>query len=424
MVGCRMKSAFVAGLTVLSGMVSTVGAATSYQGYTFFASGATAHLYDMNGKSVHTWKSGGNAQTCAYLLPDGSALFPIQNSACTSPQHNGAFPSGRFQKIGWDGAILWDYKFCDATARAGYDVEPMPNGNILAPCDASGVAKIVEIKPTGATTGEVVWQYTLPSDLSSGNTYCNSVSYNPALDMILIDMQESVRKLVVIDHRGAGSVVYTYSIGASGRVHAADWVLKSFVGTDIVMPDADTAAMRINNLLVVYNGGDQVVEVDLTTKTKVKSIAYTFSDHEGSAQRLPNGNTLVTPGGSRTITELDDTGARIGTMSAPGTISRAYRYGPTYPGLANLLPAAIAGRTASSAPECLFHYTKSCVTIAQSHSSPMDVRIFTAAGKTVYAARSQRATAVIPTGNLLTGVYFVDIRYASGSLRTSFVNAR
>ena len=107
-------------------LTGTVRAATAYPGYTFYASGSKAYLVDMSGKSLHTWTASGGAQTCAYLLADGSALFPIQNSSCTSPAHNGAYPSGRFQKIGWDGTILWDYSFCDSTARAGYDVEPMP----------------------------------------------------------------------------------------------------------------------------------------------------------------------------------------------------------------------------------------------------------------------------------------------------------
>jgi hypothetical protein len=143
-----------------------VRAATADPGYTFCASGTTAYLLNMSGQTVHTWTASGSAQTCAYLLHDGSALFPIQNTSCTSPQHNGAYPSGRFQKIGWDGTILWDYKFCDATARAGYDVEPMPNGNILVPADSSTVAKIVEIQPSGTTNGTVVWSYTLPSALT------------------------------------------------------------------------------------------------------------------------------------------------------------------------------------------------------------------------------------------------------------------
>jgi len=205
-------------------------AAPAYPGYVFCASGSNAYLLDPDGATVHTWHASGNAQTCAYLLADGSALFPIQNSTCFAPHHDGAYPSGRFQKISWDGVITWDYRFCDP--RAGYDVEPMPNGNILIPTDASNVAKIFEVQPTGSTSGSIVWQCALPDSLTGSNTYMNSVSYNPELDMILVDMQEPVRTLVVIDHSvPGGSIVHTYRVPGTGRVHAAAWVHKYFLGT-------------------------------------------------------------------------------------------------------------------------------------------------------------------------------------------------
>ena len=317
-------------------LTSVVRAATAYPGYTFFASGSKAYLYDMTGKSVHTWTASGSAQTCAYLLADGSALFPIQNTSCTSPQHDGSYPNGRFQKIGWDGTILWDYYFCDSTARAGYDVEPMPNGNILIPADSSTVAKIFEVKPTGTATGTVVWSNTLPSSITSGQTYINSVSYNPDLDKILVDLQDPQRKLMVIDHSGSGSVTLVYTVGSSGRVHAAAWVTKYFLGTTNPVTDANLTAMRTNNLLVVYNGGEQAVEVNLATNL-VKTFSYAFSDHEGSVQRLPNGNTLVLSGNTTSITELDDSGITVGTMTALGTIDRAYRYGYAFAGVSRLV---------------------------------------------------------------------------------------
>jgi hypothetical protein len=312
-----------------------VGAA-AYPGYTFYASGTKAYLVDMNGKSLHTWTASGSAQTCAYLLADGSALFPIQNSSCTSPQHNGAYPSGRFQKISWDGTILWDYYFCDSTARAGYDVEPMPIGNILIPGDSSTVAKIFEIKPTGTTTGQLVWSNTLPSSMTSGQTYINSVSYNPELDKILVDLQDPQRKLVVIDHRGSGAVTLVYTVGSSGRVHAAAWVTKYFLGTTNVLPDADFAAMRTNNLLVVFNGGPSAVEVNQATNL-VKTFSYAYSDHEGSVQRLPNGNTLLSNGNSTSIVEMNDSGGTVATITALGSIDRAYCHGYAFPGVSRLV---------------------------------------------------------------------------------------
>jgi hypothetical protein len=317
-------------------LTAAVRAAPACPGYTFCASGATAYLLDMNGKTLHTWTASGSAQTCAYLLSDGSALFPIQNTSCTSPQHNGAYPSGRFQKISWTNTIVWDFYFCDSTARAGYDVEPMPNGNILFPADASGVSKLFEIQPSGTSGGTLVWSNTLPSNLTGGQTYLNSAKYNPALDEIVVDLQDPQRDLVVISH-ATGNVVFTNLVGSSGRVHAANWVSKYFMGTTNLMPDADYAAMRTNNLLVVYNGGTKVVEVSMATSNQVKTFSVAYNDHEGSVQRLPNGNTLVSIGNTTSIIELDTNGNTVATITAPGMIDRAYRYGYAFPGVSRLV---------------------------------------------------------------------------------------
>jgi hypothetical protein len=403
-------------------------AAPPYQGYTFCASGSTGYLLDMNSNPVHTWHASGSAQTCAYLLEDGSALFPIQNSSCNSPHHDGAYPSGRFQKISWDGVITWDYRFCDATARAGYDVEPMPNGNILIPTDGTNVGKIFEVHPTGATTGTIVWQCSLPDSLVSSNTYMNSVSYNPELDQILVDMQEPVRKLVVVDHSVAGGpVLHTYRVTGTGRVHAAAWVHRYFLGTNTVMPDIDATAMRLNNALVVHNGGDRVAEFNHATGA-MTTIPFAFQDHEGSVQRLPNGNTLVTRGGSTNIVELNDTGATVATLTAPGQIQRAYRYGPTYGGVARLFPNGVESEVPATSPAVRFVYDRSAETgnvfLAGSKQVPVAVQVFTVDGRMVCTESTWGTTASFSTRALSSGAYYVRVRHAGEAFNTKFLVVR
>ncbi|MEZ4650011.1 MAG: hypothetical protein R3E97_14720 [Candidatus Eisenbacteria bacterium] len=165
----------------------------------------------------------------------------------------------------------------------------------------------------------------------SGNTYMNSVSYNPELDLVVLDMQTPQRKVVVVDHSLASApVVQVYQVSGTGRLHAAAWSHRYYLGTDLEMPDIDEEAMRLNSPLVVDNGLDRVVEYDWATSA-LTTIPYSFSDHEGSVQRLPNGNTLVTRGGSTQIQQIDDTGAVMRTINAPGQIQRAYAYGPAFP---------------------------------------------------------------------------------------------
>lgn len=425
--GTRSIGIAVLAAVVLGAMAAQAVAAPSYQGYTFCASGAYGYLLDPSGTVVHTWHASGSAQTCAYLLPDGSALFPIQNSNCTQPHHDGAYPSGRFQKIAWDGTLLWDYRFCDTTTRAGYDVHPMPNGNILIPTDASNVAKIFEVQPTGSTSGVIVWQCALPDSLTGANTYMNSVAYNPELDMIVIDMQEPQRKVVLIDHSvPGGRVLKTYRVPGSGRVHAATWVHKYFLGTATVMPDHDAAAMRLNNLLVVHNGGNRVAEFVRETGT-MTTIYYNFQDHEGSVQRLPNGNTLVCRGGSPSITEIDDAAQVVATMSAPGQIQRAYRYGPAYPGLSQLWPNGVTDQPVFAEP-VRFAYNRAAetgnVSLEGPDRGPITARVYTVDGRLVRDVFSQESTASFSTSGLPAGIYFLRVGHAGGGTRTKFLIVR
>jgi hypothetical protein len=423
-------SVIVSVTLILAACCAPASAAPPYEGYTFCAGGSTGYLLDPSGGVVHTWHASGAAQTCAYLLEDGRALFPIQNNQCLFPHHDGAYPSGRFQKISWDGELLWDYRFCDETARAGYDVEPMPNGNILIPTDAVNVAKIFEVQPTGPTSGDIIWQCSLPGYLVGGNTYMNAVSYNPELDMILVDMQEPVRRVVVIDHSvPGGQVLHDYSVPGSGRVHAAIWVHRYFLGTDTVMPDADPVAMRLNNLLVVHNGGDRVVEFTWGTGS-TSTIPFAFQDHEGSVQRLPNGNTLVTRGGSATIRELDDAGNVVASMTAPGSIQRAYRYGPTYAGLSNLWPVSDVSEQPSmtTSPSVRFAYDREMetgrVVFSGSEGTSITVRVFSLDGRMVHEGSAWGRMAAFSTKGLSSGVYYVQVPHTGGLYHTRFLKVR
>lgn len=432
-------TALLTGTVLLNAYNYNANAASAYQGYTMFASGSKAYLVDMDGKTVHTWTAGGTIRNQAYLLEDGSIMVGV--TSC-SGSHSGAYPSGRFQKISWDGTVTWDYKYCETSATPGYDIEPMPNGNILIPCDwnsgtgANGT--IIEVKPSGSTEGTVVWKYVIPDSLGSSSsgggmggmgggmgTYINSVSYNPDLDMILVDMQEPVRKLVVIDHSGTGSVKYTHSI-TSGRLHAAKWATKYYMGTKLAIPGADTAAMRINNLLVVANGLKKVVDVNMTTNTVAAQISFSFQTHEGSCQRLPNGNTFVTAGSGKTAYEIDDAGTTVAThsfsSSGAGSCLRAYIYGSEYPGLSNISSTSISKNMKKlNAISNVYSYSAGKINIVNQSNSKVDLKIVSVNGKTVYTASSFEKNAQFFVNNLIPGTYFVEVKHAAGILKTSLV---
>jgi hypothetical protein len=155
----------------------------AFQGYTLMAPmmSTKTYLIDMQGRVVRTWESDCTPALSAYLLPNGHLLRP---GVLRGEQQFGGGPGagGRIQEFTWDGELVWDYKFSSDKQLPHHDITKLPNGNVLmvvwdkktadeaiaagrAP-DAVGDRPlmpdaVVEIEPTGKTTGKIVWQWHL-----------------------------------------------------------------------------------------------------------------------------------------------------------------------------------------------------------------------------------------------------------------------
>jgi Spy/CpxP family protein refolding chaperone len=142
----------------------------------------TSYLLDMQGKVVRQWESDCSPALCAFLLENGHVLRP--GSIGTEAQVFGPGPGvgGRIQEFTWEGELVWDFKFYNAKQLPHHDLTPMPNGHVLmivwdrkTPAEAIAAGRrpemtgdshflpdsLIEIKPTGKTTGEVVWEWHL-----------------------------------------------------------------------------------------------------------------------------------------------------------------------------------------------------------------------------------------------------------------------
>ena len=150
------------------------------QGYTLIAplNSKKTYLVDMQGRVVRVWESNYTAGQEAYLLENGHLL-----RAATLDNRErifaGAGQGGRVQEFEWDGGLVWDFKFHDDKRVAHHDICRLPNGNVLLivweikngtetvaagrrPESVRGpwlADSIVEVKPSGKTTGEVVWEW-------------------------------------------------------------------------------------------------------------------------------------------------------------------------------------------------------------------------------------------------------------------------
>jgi hypothetical protein len=152
----------------------------AFPGYTLVAPlySKKTDLIDMQGRVVRRWESDYTAGQIAYLLENGhllraAELRPEERLFATSAK------GGRIQEFTWDGELVWDFKFHNAKQVPHHDFTRLPNGHILLlvwelktaeetiaagrrPESVDGpwlVDSVIEIEPTGPTTGEVVWEW-------------------------------------------------------------------------------------------------------------------------------------------------------------------------------------------------------------------------------------------------------------------------
>ena len=156
----------------------TINNAGASQGYSLLApmNATETYLIDVEGRVVKTWKSDYTPALSAYLLENGHLL---RAGAQRGGGFNGPGSGGRVQEFSWDGELLWDFSFSTERMHPHHDICPLPNGNVLMIAwdkktkeEAVAVGRrpetvgdeflpdcILEIHPTGKTSGEVVWEW-------------------------------------------------------------------------------------------------------------------------------------------------------------------------------------------------------------------------------------------------------------------------
>jgi hypothetical protein len=161
-----------------------MNAPKALQGYTLLApmDSPITYLLDMQGRVVRSWESDCTPALCPLLLENGHLLRPGSIGGDTRVFGPGPGVGGRIQEFTWEGEVVWDFKFYNARQLPHHDMTRLPNGNVLlivsdrktneeilaagrrpelAGDSHSIPDALVEIKPTGKTTGEVVWEWRL-----------------------------------------------------------------------------------------------------------------------------------------------------------------------------------------------------------------------------------------------------------------------
>lgn len=402
--------ALIISLLFLGGKIN----AQQWDGYTLYATmnGTTAYLIDTNSTVYHSWTFPGTAQTgySSHLLPGGVLLRSVKMSGVS---FNGGPICGKVQKVDWNGNVIWDYVYSTTQYCTHHDVLGMPNGNVMviayerrtaAEATQAGSTsaiemwpdKIVEIQPTGATTGTVVWEWKIWDHLVQNVDptkdnyqtsiidhpelmninyqtqkdwiHMNGIDYNPITDQVVFS-SHNMDEWYVIDHSTTTAEAATHSGGNSGK--GGDFLYRwgnpaayGASGTAIlnVTHDAHWIPEGVPNAgyLVGYNNRginnnqscvDQIdppnngYTFNYTPGTALPPSTYLLrqagsglSTNMGSSQQLPNGNQLICMATLGLIYEVNPAGTTIWTKQVTGSVPQSFRYSPCY--VANTPPAA------------------------------------------------------------------------------------
>jgi hypothetical protein len=366
------------------------------------------HLIDLGGNIVHTWPSGYRPGASVYLVDDGALLRTCYDT--TVAPFGGAGRGGRLQRIAWDGTVEWDYPIGGEDFVQHHDVALLPNGNILAIVwerysNAEAVAAgrdpsltdewvwseaILEIEPSGASGGTVVWSWHawdwlvqdfdagLPNfgdpadfpgriDINFAATsttpdwlHFNGIAYNAALDQIVVSVH-TFSEIWMISHAPGDSGELIYRWGnpqAYGRGTAADQQLFRQHDPEWIpegLPGAGNLTVFNNGFGRGYASIDEIdpplnaegrYDLDPDGPYGPASPTWTCDTIDGEqfsaplmcgVQRLANGNHLICLAQGGIFYELDDTCSVVWEHFAGSTIFRATRFDARDPRLAGLL---------------------------------------------------------------------------------------
>ena len=252
---------------VFEGM--TLFTPTTLDGDTLFKT----FLVDNNFNQVNVWLHSRGAAGTPYLLEDSTLvyIYRVENPTMLS-----GGVGGGFIKYSWDGDILWQFELSDQMYQHHHDIQPLPNGNILAIVwerktyqDALNAGKllidnplneiwseaILELEPIYNNNASIVWEWHLwdhlvqdvDSSLSNfGNIeesperldvnylnfelpnlnrptgangdwmHFNAIDYNNNLDQIVISSRNS-DEIYIIDHSTSSSEAASSFGGNSGK---------------------------------------------------------------------------------------------------------------------------------------------------------------------------------------------------------------
>ncbi|MEF8848628.1 MAG: aryl-sulfate sulfotransferase [Candidatus Thermoplasmatota archaeon] len=406
-----------------------------YQGYNLFTPEYTKNtcLVNNKGEIIHQW-NGKYIQGMDVALLENGNIIRADSSYPPSPRLLAGGFTGHIGVYNQNGLCTWEFTYSNSDHCLHHAFEVLPNGNILMIAveyrSAEEAIKsgrnpkklkyerlcpdhIIEVKPTGSSGGEIVWEWHVwdhliqdydpdkdnygkirkhPEliDINYGKdnadlTHINAIDYNEEFDQILLSVRE-FNEIWVIDHStttkeaanhsggkygNGGDLLYrwgnpaAYNAGTEDQqklfaLHDASWIEEDCPGSgnilifnnQVPLVDENNPNLRAYSSVVEI---DPPVNVDGSYNkiglkfgpitpvwTYTSDDVYDFySSYLSSAQRLPNGNTLICEGNKGRFFEINMDKEIVwqytNNYGIPNHVFKVHRYGSDYEGVKNLL---------------------------------------------------------------------------------------
>ena len=335
----------------------------TYPGFTLFTTlgGDTTYLVDMQGCVVHLWRPE-LPPYYGYFLDDGRLLTSLRLPE-TTVTFGGAH--GAVAEVAWDGAIGWRHD----DPALHHDHARLQNGNTMvlrwAPVPEAIARRVAGGQPGTEAEGGIMWGDELAEVTPGGEVVWQWRSYevfDPIEDAICpLEYRHEWSHCNAVEELRDGSLALSFRyLNTVGILERATGRFRWKWGRNELAHQHDPTEMANGNLLIFDNGIHRIgsadrsraVEVDPRTNEIVWQYVANpesslYSRNISSAQRLPNGNTLLCEGDCGRLLEVTRDGEVVWEFHNPffvdvplGRVNRmfrAHRYGPDHP--------AFAGRT-------------------------------------------------------------------------------